>query len=64
MAWDYRKILMAYIQHVGQEEGTDFLGFAAVDSLRELGLDADEIEELEHVAGLTIPAEEGSAWLR
>ena len=51
--WDYRKILSAYIEHVGREEGTDLLGFAAVDDLCELGLDADEIAELERVAGLT-----------
>lgn len=51
--WDYRKILWTYIEHVGREEGTDFLGFAAVDDLRELGLDADEIAELERIAALT-----------
>ena len=51
--WGYCKILSAYIEHVGREEDTDFLGFAAADDLRELGLDADEIEELERIAGST-----------
>lgn len=52
--WNYRKILMAYIQHIRREEGFDFLGgLLEKEALMEFGLSQDEIAELEHVAALT-----------
>ena len=53
--WDYRKILMAYIEHVRLSEGSDFLDWSSVNHFRGSGLEDDEIEELERVAGLNPP---------
>ncbi len=57
MAWDYRKMLEAFFNHLQREEGTDFLNYCADENLAEFGLDSEEIEELRHVAGLIPPTE-------
>ena len=48
MAFDYKKLLLAYINHIGEIEGTDFLGKSADHGIN--GLEADEIEELRRVS--------------
>ena len=48
MEFDYKKLLMAYINHVAEIEGTDFLGKSADHGIN--GLEADEIEELRRVS--------------
>lgn len=42
--FDYKRMLVAYIGHVGECEGTDFLGRSADDGI--CGLTFEEVEEL------------------
>lgn len=44
MVFDYKKILLAYIDHVGQCEGVTFLGRPADNGIE--GLSSEELEEL------------------
>jgi hypothetical protein len=48
MTFDYRKLLIAYIAHVGDCEGTDFLGNSAKDGIK--GLSEEEVEELKYLS--------------
>ena len=53
MAWDYRKLLMAYIDNVERQQGDDLINEDAEYYLVEAGLNQDEIDELKHVANLS-----------
>jgi hypothetical protein len=44
MGFDYKKILLAYINHVEECEGLTFLGGAEDDGIT--GLSSEEVEEL------------------
>ena len=44
MAFDYKKILLAYINHVGECEGCTFLGWSLDNGVT--GLSSEEVEEL------------------
>jgi hypothetical protein len=48
MEFDYKKLLIAYIQHVICQEGTAFLDDTFWDSIT--GLTKDEFEELNKLA--------------
>jgi Fe-S cluster biogenesis protein NfuA len=44
MTFDYKKILLAYINHVGECEGCTFLGRSVDNGIT--GLSSEEVEEL------------------
>jgi hypothetical protein len=46
---DYKKMLSAYIRHIIDEEGVDYLNFAD-ETLTEFGLSAKEFKELKRIA--------------
>jgi hypothetical protein len=44
MTFDYKKILLAYINHVGECEGVTFLGHHVANGIT--GLSSEDVEEL------------------